>query len=227
MPSIADRLLALYRAMRGHFGPQHWWPSRAGAKTSEGKLEICVGAILTQNTNWGNVERAMETLRQADALSLKILGTLDLDELARLIRPAGYFNVKARRLRSFVDHVRAAWGEDIAGFLDRPIRKLRPELLGVHGIGRETADSMILYAAGKPSFVVDAYTMRIFLRHGLIDGRADYETVRALCQSRLPGRVSLYNDYHAQLVMVGKHFCKPTARCRGCPLRHFAHDQSA
>lgn len=217
----------MYRAMRGHFGPQHWWPSRAGARTPEGKLEICVGAILTQNTNWANVERALENLRLAGAMDLGSLAEMELSDLGRLIRPAGYFNVKAHRLRSFIDHVRALWDEDLAGFLDRPVRTLRPELLSVHGIGRETADSMILYAAGKRTFVVDAYTMRIFRRHGLIDDRADYETVRSLCQDHLPRRIGLYNDYHAQLVMVGKHFCKPTARCTGCPLGRFAHDETA
>jgi len=212
--------MAMYRAMRAHFGPLHWWPSQADAESPAGKLEICLGAILTQNTAWTNVETALANLRSAGLIDLAALARTDNDTLATLIRPAGYYNLKARRLRAFIDHVRTTTGR-IDTFFDRPIDTLRPKLLGVYGIGPETADSMLLYAGGKRTFVVDAYTLRIFSRHGLIAPRAEYETVRQLCQQNLPPEVGVYNDYHAQLVMIGKDFCKPSPRCEHCPLRRF------
>ena len=219
MGADADMLLAMYHAMRRHFGQQNWWPG-------DTPLEICLGAILTQNTNWRNVEKALANLRRAGALSLRRLHGMDVGELARLIRPAGYFNVKARRLKSFVGHVVARHGGRLSRMLARPAGALREELLGVHGIGRETADSILLYAAGRRFFVIDAYTLRIGRRHGLFGADADYESARALFESALPANVDLWNDYHAQFVAVGKQYCKPTARCEGCPLGRFGHDAS-
>lgn len=211
----------MYRAMRAKFGPRRWWPSIAGCRTAEGKLEICLGAILTQNTAWGNVEKALHNLRQNVPLTVEDLHALPPAELARLLRPAGYFNVKTRRVRSFLSHVRQRWNGNLEAMLAQPIAALREELLNIHGIGRETADSMILYAAGQASFVVDAYTSRIFRRHGLLGPKDDYETIRAFFQDHLPRSVRLWNDYHAQIVETGKHFCKPVPRCEGCPLRRF------
>jgi len=210
----------MYEAMRQHFGDQHWWPG-------DGALEICVGAILTQNTSWANVEKAIANLRAAGALSVSALQEMPQARLAELIRPAGYFNVKARRLKHFVAFVYESFTDDIEAFLDRPAATLREELLSINGIGRETADSIILYAAGKCSFVVDAYTARILRRHGLIGPEDDYESIRELFESSLPQDVALWNDYHAQLVAVGKNYCRPRPRCPGCPLEPFPHDPQA
>ena len=212
--------MEMYEAMRARFGHQQWWPGQT-------PLEVCVGAILTQNTNWTNVEKAIANLQAAGKLSIPALMAMDRAELAALIKPAGYFNVKAKRLKNFIAHVHADWGDDLAGFLDRSVSALREELLGVNGIGRETADSIILYAGGKCTFVVDAYTCRILLRHGLIDVDSDYEMVKEVLEESLPADPDLYNDFHAQFVAVGKHFCRPRARCDGCPLEPFPHDALA
>jgi endonuclease-3 related protein len=220
MPTTPKTLLAFYEAMRKRFGHQGWWPGRT-------KLEICVGAILTQNTNWTNVTRAIANLQAAGCLSVGALHRLERGALADLIRPAGYYNIKARRLKQFIAAVHARSGEDLEAFLDRPVATLREALLAISGIGRETADSIILYAAGKPSFVVDAYTCRILFRHHLIGPDDDYESVKELLESSLPADVALWNDFHAQLVAVGKQYCRPTARCPGCPLESFPHDPRA
>lgn len=227
MPGTSETLMAMYEAMRRHFGPQHWWPSSRELSAGDRKLEICVGAILTQNTNWRNVEKALGRLIGAGCLSVAALREMAPDRLAELIRPAGYFNVKARRLKNFIAHVAASDAGGIEAFLDRPLGLLRRELLGIHGVGPETADSMILYAAGKCTFVVDAYTCRVLRRHGLIGEKADYQTVKALLESHVPARVRLYNDYHAQFVAVGKACCRRVARCDGCPLAGLPHDASA
>ncbi|MHC4562926.1 MAG: endonuclease III domain-containing protein [Planctomycetota bacterium] len=219
-------LMKMYEAMLAHFGPQRWWPSRAGAESAEGKLEICVGAVLTQNTNWNNVERAIDNLREADCLSVAAIAALTPGKLAKLIRPAGYFNVKARRLKNFIRAVAEAGG-DINAFLDRPIDELRPALLAINGVGPETADSMILYAAGKPTFVIDAYTFRIFRRAGLLVEGDTYDSAKELFESSLPADAALYNEYHALIVSTGKHFCRRRARCKGCPLESFPHDATA
>ena len=218
--TTVQTLMEMYEAMRRRFGHQGWWPG-------DGPLEICVGAILTQNTNWKNVEKAIANLRAAGCMSVGALHAKPQPALAELIRPAGYFNVKAKRLKNFIAHVYESFGDDIEAFLDRSVTTLREELLSINGIGRETADSMILYAAGRPTFVVDAYTYRILLRHGLIAPEDDYEAIKDLMEASLPEDVELWNDYHAQLVAVGKNCCRPTARCEGCPLEGFAHDPLA
>ncbi len=220
----AETLTAMYDAMRQHFGPRNWWPSLAGDDAPAGQLEICVGAILTQNTNWGNVEKALGNLHAAGLMSVEALAELPREQLAELIRPAGYYNVKAKRLGNFVSHVRDTFGDDISAFLARPAYTLREELLGINGIGRETADSMILYAAGLAVFVVDTYTARVFGRHGLISPEDDYDGIQEFFESSLPEDVAFWNDFHAQIVAVGKNFCKPTPRCPGCPLESFPHD---
>ena len=227
MARTSETLAAIYEAARAHFGHQGWWPADASAGDAQRKLEICVGAILTQNTNWSNVEKAIANLKAAGCMSVGQLHASSHAELAELIRPAGYFNVKAKRLKNFIARVHEGFGDDVGGFLDRPLATLRRELLSINGIGRETADSMILYAAGKTTFVVDAYTYRILLRHGLIDSDCDYEMIKELLESSLPQDAELYSDFHAQLVAVGKHFCKPRARCDGCPLEHMPHDVTA
>jgi len=220
MATTSETWMAMYEAMRERFGDQGWWPG-------DGALEICCGAILTQNTNWRNVEKAIANLRAAGCMSLPALHAMPRGDLAELIRPAGYFNVKAKRLKNFIAHVHEAFGNDLAAFLDRSVSALREELVSINGIGLETADSIVLYAAGKCTFVVDAYTARILLRHGLIGPEDDYETIKELCESHVPERLDLYNDYHAQLVAVGKTYCRPIARCEGCPLERFPHDRDA
>lgn len=207
-------LMEIYETLVGHFGHQRWWPG-------DTKLEICVGAILTQNTNWSNVEKAIKNLKDANVLDVDSLVSISPDNLAQLIKPAGYFNIKAGRLKNFITTV-AEFGE-LEDFLGRDVDSLREDLLGIKGVGRETADSIMLYAAAKPSFVVDTYTVRVFARHGLIDEcDCDYETVREFCQYSLPEDVGLYNDFHAQLVAVGKKFCrKSKPLCSQCPLNKF------
>ena len=214
----------MYDAMLARFGPQHWWPARKHLTPHDRKLEICLGALLTQNTNWGNVEKALDRLDAAGAMRIDVLAKMKSVRLAELIRPAGYFNVKAARLKNFIAVIERNYFGDIEKLLALPFGRLRQRLLAINGIGPETADSMILYAAGRCTFVVDAYTRRICLRHGLIAPRDGYEEIKALYESHVPPRAPLYNDYHAQLVAVGKHFCRPKARCQGCPLESFDHD---
>ena len=225
MSAKSELLMSMYAAMRERFGHRAWWPAQGVA--DERKLEVCIGAILTQNTNWTNVEKALANLRAAGLMSVAAIHAKPHAELAEIIRPAGYYNVKAKRLKNFIARVDEAFGEDIGAFLDRPVSVLREELLGVNGIGRETADSIMLYAAGKATFVVDAYTARIGVRHLLLSPEDDYEAIKELFESALPADADLFNDYHAQLVQTGKEYCRPVARCEGCPLESFPHDRHA
>ena len=193
-------------------GPQGWWPGRT-------RFEVIVGAILTQNTAWTNVARAITNLRQARVLTPQALATLPTPRLARLIKSSGYYRTKAVRVKQFVRFLRAGYRLDLSRmFAERP-SDLRKELLLVPGIGPETADSILLYAGAVPSFVVDAYTRRILERHSLIRSNATYDAVHALFMSNLPPVASLYNEYHALLVAIGKDFCRPVPRCEDCPLR--------
>ncbi len=205
-------LMTVYRRLLRAFGPQGWWPG-------ETPFEIAVGAVLTQNTNWSNVERAIANLRAAGALSPRRMAGLPPRRLASLIRPAGYYNVKADRLRHFLDYLRRSHGLSMKRFLGTPQDRLRRELLGVKGIGPETADSILLYAAGHPVFVVDAYTRRIFSRHGFIPPEASYEDIQTFFTGRIPREAPLYNEFHALIVRLGKDYCRPRApRCDSCPL---------
>jgi endonuclease-3 related protein len=207
-----------YRLMRGHFGHQHWWPG-------ETPFEVCVGAILTQNTSWSNVERAIANLKAARVLEPGKLFALPESQLAALIRPAGYFNVKARRLRSFLRVLAEDFGGDLKRLFAGQTAAVRERLLAINGIGPETADSMLLYAGGHHRFVIDAYTKRIFQRHGWTGHNAAYDDLQRLCESALdekPRRLRLdyWQDFHAQLVIVGKDFCRSRhPRCAQCPLR--------
>jgi endonuclease-3 related protein len=205
--------LVPYRLLLAHFGPQGWWPG-------DTPFEVMVGAVLTQNTAWANVEKAIGNLRSAGALDCRAILQMPETDLAQQLRPAGYFNVKARRLRAF-----CAFLEE-RGVLDSPERlgsqgdfqTLRKALLAVHGVGEETADSILLYALGFPVFVVDAYTRRIFGRLGLLRGNESYGGVQALFHAHLPQEVGLYNEYHALIVRLGKEVCRPRPRCGRCPL---------
>jgi len=221
-----------YALMRARFGHQRWWPG-------ETPFEVCVGAILTQNTAWTNVERALANLKAAHVLEPATLFALPESRLANLIRPAGYFNVKARRLRSFLRVLVEDFGGDLKRLFDGDTSTVRARLLAIHGVGPETADCLLLYAGGHHSFVIDAYTRRIFQRHrwshpedgrrkaeGGNSGMADgYGELKSLCESVLnqktgAARLDYWQDYHAQLVMTGKHFCRPRAPlCEPCPLK--------
>ncbi len=210
----ARALLRIYELLNGHFGNLNWWPA-------ETPFEVIIGAILTQNTAWSNVEKAIANLRKAEMLSPEDLLQADDDTLAGLIRPSGYFHIKTRRLKSFVHFL----CEEFEGSLERMFAEdtavLRERLLRVKGIGRETADSILLYAGQKPVFVIDAYTFRILGRHGLIGEDADYGLVQALFMNELPANAALYNQYHALLVNTGKTYCRTIPRCDSCPLRSF------
>lgn len=203
-------LLSIYRALRGHFGHRDWWPG-------DTPFEVIVGAVLTQNAAWTNVEKAIARLKEAGALSERALANLPRDRLEELIRPSGYFRVKADRLLAVVAMLRENGGT--AAFLKRPLGWQRERLLATRGVGPETADSILLYAANRPSFVVDAYTRRVFSRHSLVAADATYDEVQAFFEQSLPKDVALWNDYHAQIVELGKNYCRPRdPRCDACPL---------
>lgn len=202
----------IYGALHRRFGPQGWWPA-------ETPLEVIVGAILTQNTAWGNVERAILNLKRARLLSVRGLARVSRGRLARLLRPSGYFNQKALKLKAFIEFLRREYKGSLSGMGREPTATLREKLLTVHGVGPETADSILLYAFERPAFVVDAYTVRVLSRHGLIAPGARYDVVQRYLSARLPIRVRLYNEYHALLVRVGKEFCRKRPRCGECPLQ--------
>ena len=211
-----ETLTQIYQLLYDAFGPQHWWPG-------ESQIEIITGAILTQNTSWANVEKAIANLIAADSLNAEKLHNLELSQMAELIRPAGYYNIKAKRLKSFLNWLFDNYDGNLKNLENVNTEQLREELLTVKGIGRETADSILLYALERPVFVVDAYTARITTRHGLIEPGADYEQLKDLFESNLPKDIQLFNEYHALLVRVGKEFCKPKAKCPSCPLEKLPH----
>lgn len=209
---MKKKLEIIYQKLYSHFGPQHWWPARSA-------FEVIVGAILTQNTSWLNVERAIENLRKNKLLEPNKLYKLRPKKLASLIRPAGYYNIKTKRLREFLKFLFKSYGGEIKKMRLKETSLLREELLCVHGVGKETADSILLYALEKPVFVVDAYTKRIFLRHGFIKEGSTYEEVQNLFMHNLEKEAKLFNEYHALLVRLGKEFClKSKPRCSICPL---------
>jgi endonuclease III related protein len=212
------QLRQAYDLMRAHFGHLHWWPG-------ETPFEVCVGAILTQNTAWTNVEKALHQLKQAKALDPRKMYALPPAKLAELIRPAGYFNIKTKRLRAFLKVLLEDFGGSLTKLMQGPTPLVRERLLAVNGIGPETADSMLLYASTHLSFVIDAYTKRIFSRHGWCAEDITYHELQTLCVNALsqkaPGeQLDYWQDYHAQLVMIGKDYCRPkNPRCDTCPLQ--------
>ena len=211
--SLAKNLLRYYETMSEALGPMNWWP----AKTP---FEVIVGAILTQSTSWGNVERAIENLRLARMLTLSAILRVRTARLAALVRPSGYFRQKAKKLKVFARFLQREYRGSLNFMFRTPTSELREKLLSVHGIGPETADSILLYAGNHSVFVVDAYTHRIFGRHGITAGKLDYETVRLLFESALPRHPQLWNEFHALIVNTGKNWCrKSVPRCEECPLR--------
>ena len=221
----ADRprvVRAIYQSMLAAMGPSNWWPS-------ENPFEIAVGAILTQNAAWSNVEKAMANLRREDVLNPHALLAVPQDALATLIRPAGYYNLKAVRLRNLLTYMvdqaltrgLDPTDRDLGMLRNRPLQELRPELLGITGVGPETADAILLYALELPTFVVDAYTRRMAARHGLIQASDDYHEIQAIFAQAMPQDVSVFNEYHALIVRLGQGWCaKQQPRCAGCPLEH-------
>lgn len=206
-----SRLLQYYQTALDKLGPQHWWPG-------ETPFEVCVGAILTQNTNWHNVEKAIQNLKSRDLLDPHRLYALPAQELAQLIQPAGYFNIKAKRLRNFLKFLLESYDGDLEKMFEERLESLREKILLVNGIGPETADSILLYAGQKPIFVVDAYTRRIFLRHAMISEEADYHEIQGHFFHHLPEDTRLFNEYHALIVAIGKNWCKTKeSLCDQCP----------
>ncbi len=217
---ISETLTEIYELLFERFGPQHWWPG-------ETQFEIMIGAILTQNTSWANVEKAITNLKAADCMTTEKFHSLEVPQLAELIRPAGYYNLKAARLKNFLDWLFDDYGGDLENIERLDTSRLRSELLAVKGVGPETADSILLYAFDRAVFVVDAYTARVACRHQLIEPGTDYEQLQRLFESSLPQDVQLFNEYHALLVRVGKEYCRPKARCPGCPLEKLPHSLEA
>ncbi|MBZ0258941.1 endonuclease III domain-containing protein [bacterium] len=204
-------LLRIYQTLRDHFGHRDWWPG-------DSPLEIAVGAILTQNTNWKNVEKAIVNLKAAKALSYRALRDIETEALAQLIRPSGYYNQKALKIKAFIHFVEVNYNGSLKRLFAEETQTLREGLLSVKGIGPETADSILLYAGEHVSFVIDLYTYRVLTRHGWIGEDAKYDEMKQLFEGGLPRELGLYNDYHAQLVAVGNNFCRKTPKCEGCPL---------
>ncbi|MCS7149756.1 MAG: endonuclease III domain-containing protein [Caldimicrobium sp.] len=209
---LGDILLDIYRWLFDHFGPQGWWPA-------EDPFEVCLGAILTQNTNWGNVKRAIENLKRENLLSPRALREISVESLASLIRPSGYYNVKARRVKNFVSFLTDRYEGDINNLRKEDPLELRRKLLSIKGLGPETTDSILLYALDLPFFVVDAYTHRILCRHGLIPEVISYDELQEIFHQNLVRDVPLYKEFHALFVACGKTYCKKQSpRCDDCPL---------
>jgi endonuclease-3 related protein len=208
---LAEYFDALFEA----HGAQHWWPGRT-------RFEIIVGAILTQNTSWANVERAIAALRREKLLTPAGIQHVSEGRLARLIRSSGYFRQKARKLKKFAEFLQVRHGGSLNRMFQTPTASLREQLLGIHGIGPETADSILLYAGKHAVFVVDAYTRRILQRHNLAEGKESYEDIRMLFEQSLPPSEPLFNEYHALIVHTGKHFCRVRQPlCEGCALKEY------
>jgi endonuclease-3 related protein len=198
---------SLFQRLFEHYGPQHWWPA-------ESPFEVMVGAVLTQNTAWINVERAIDNLRRADLLNPAAIARLAPDRLALYLRPSGYFNVKAKRLQALCHWLLAEQAPE-----SLETETLRRCLLSIHGIGPETADDILLYAYQRPVFVIDAYTRRLFSRLGLLDGALSYEALRAVFEQSLPSDVALFNEYHALIDHHAKQVCRPKPICKVCFLK--------
>jgi endonuclease-3 related protein len=213
-PPLDEYFNSLFTA----FGPQHWWPGRT-------QFEVIVGAILTQNTSWANVELAIANVREAGLLAPGGISRVPLRRLERLIRPSGYFRQKARKLKAFSEFLRADYGGSLRKMFATPTMVLRQKLLGVWGIGPETADSILLYAGQHAVFVVDAYTRRMFARHGWITEKANYDDVRWVFEREFPGDAKRFNEFHALIVQAGKNFCRAhDPNCAACPLGRYLEE---
>ena len=208
-PSIVQEI---YQKLYAHFGPQQWWPA-------ETPFEVIIGAILTQNTAWINVERAIAQLRKNNCLTLAALMAISEKKLAELIYSSGFFHQKARRLKTIATFIHTAYGGSLDQLFSEPLDRLREELLALKGLGPETVDSILLYAGSQPVFVIDAYTKRIFSRHRLIEDKASYESMQNYFMSQQDHHTQTFNECHALIVKTAKIYCKKTASCSGCPLQ--------
>ena len=206
----------MFHLLLDHYGPRHWWPA-------ETKLEMMVGAVLTQNTNWKNVEKAVENLKQKKLISVKALYSIDIAMLAQEIRPAGYYNVKANRLKNLIYFIVDHYDGNVNKLSSDEVQALRQGLLSVNGIGPETADSILLYAANHPVFVIDAYTHRILYRHNIIADQATYQEMQELFMDNLPADSALFNEFHALIVEAGKDYCRKKSLCGECPLNSLSY----
>ncbi len=207
---MSTSLIIIYKSLYKSFGPQHWWPART-------KFEIIVGAILTQQTTWRNVEKAIRNLRKNRLLTIENLANAPLRKIEELVRPAGYYREKAKCLKNIATYLLKHYQGKLKELFKKDTKSLREELLNLRGIGKETADSILLYAGGKRIFVIDAYTKRIFLRLGLLPA-SDYDKIRMFFEDNLPRDVKIYEEFHALLVKLGKEFCKRKPLCSSCPL---------
>jgi len=210
--SPREVLWEIYERLNVHFGDLHWWPA-------DDPFEVMVGAILTQNTAWTNVEKALAALKKNGPLAPETLLNITEDSLAELIRPAGYYHLKAARLKAFIQFFTESYSGHVENMQKEEWPVLRTKLLGVWGVGRETADSIVLYACEKPLFVIDAYTRRIFSRHRFVQEKMHYDALQGLFMDNLPHDASFFKQYHALLVNTAKHFCRKTPLCDGCPLK--------
>ena len=218
---LKSSLSKIYDLLYAKFGPRHWWPG-------DTKIEVIIGAILTQNTSWRNVEKAIRNLKKEKTLSVRGLSNISEKKLAKLIRPSGYYNVKADRIKIFLNFLNACYNGSIGRMFKTDLCQLREELLALKGIGQETADSILLYAGDKPVFVVDAYTKRVLLRHGFIGQKADYKEVQSLFMNNLPEDAGLFNEFHALIVELGKSVCRSKKPlCDICPIRSMRRKQNA
>ena len=209
-----QRLGEMFRLLLDHYGPRNWWPA-------ETALEVMIGAVLTQNTNWKNVEKAINNLKQKGLLSLESLHHVTAPELAQEIMPAGYYNIKAKRLKHLINFIAHRYGGDLSALLEDETQTLRQGLLSVNGIGPETADSILLYAANRPIFVIDTYTHRILHRHGMAEEQTTYQELQELFMDNLPEDPSLFNELHALIVETGKDYCRKKPSCDKCPLNQW------
>jgi endonuclease-3 related protein len=241
--TIRSQIPLYYIALLARYGPQNWWPARS-------RFEVIVGAYLTQNTNWSNVEKALFNLRRARKLSVNAMRALPMEELEALVLPSGYFRQKARNLKTFIAFLDSQYSGSLNRMFAQPTEKLRAELLELNGVGPETADSILLYAGNHPVFVVDAYTRRVLLRHGIIGQKTNYEEIRSMIEhaissseaeslvvravvadprhpvsrmssSARSSRAQHYNELHALIVRVGNYYCRTKPICEGCPLQSF------
>jgi endonuclease-3 related protein len=206
-----QRLLKIFDILLSSFGRRNWWPG-------DTPLEVMVGAILTQNTSWKNVERAITNLKDQGLLEVDALYRIDEKALAEIIKPAGYYNIKSNRLKNFIKVIHDKYGSTIDNLSKYDTKSLKDILLDIKGIGEETADSILLYALNRPIFVVDAYTKRFLKNHDLYNGNGNYADIQRFFIDHLPEDTALYNEYHALLVYLGQHFCKKIPKCKGCPL---------
>jgi endonuclease-3 related protein len=214
--NLSNRIKGFYKSLYNRYGPQDWWPA-------ESELECILGTILTQNTSWKNVEKAFENLKSRGLISVEKLDSIPIEKLAVLIRPSGYFNQKAIKIKAFISYVKKTYKGDLDKMLDEDTHRLRGRLLSIKGIGPETADSILLYALKKPAFVIDTYTYRVLSRHSMIPKETSYQEMQELLMNSVPNDVKVFNEYHALFVKVGKEHCKRKALCNGCPLEYDPH----